>query len=537
MIRRILACVFLVLAAFSLYQCAVTGTPSGGIKDIIPPKLTKAEPKNMSLNFKGKKFRLYFDEYVKLNDVTNQLIVSPPLKYTPTITPSSTAQKYVEVFIKDTLKPNTTYTFNFGQSIVDNNEGNPNSFFTYIFSTGTYIDSLSLKGVVEDAYNKEVDSYLSIMLYEIDSTYNDSTVFKRPPNHITNTLDSTFLFELKNLKKGKYALFGVKDESKNNVFDQGSDKIAFLNDTITLPTDETYLLTLFKEEPNYAISVPKYESKNKIVFGYQGNYEDIKIKPLSIIPDSIRTKIAKQPDKDTLNFWFTPYDLDSLQFTVTNEKLKQKDTFTIKSRKVGVDSFELKPNFSGAIGFKDNFSIAVNTPITRIDDSKIKLINKDSLDVEYSTVLDTLSNSLGINFEKEPNEAYRLAIYPCLFEDFFGNTNDTIVFNLTTKSYADFGNLELELSGEVTYPVIVQLTDEKGVKKRELYATEPKSFYFSNLTPGNYLVRVISDDNNNRKWDTGNYLKNIQPERVSHSPKIIEMRANWEEKYNFSLLK
>ncbi len=536
MIRRILACLFLVLATFTLYQCAVTGTPSGGIKDIIPPKLVKAEPKNMSLNFKAKKFRLYFDEYIKLSDVQNQLIVSPPLKHTPTITPSGTAQKYVEVFIKDTLKENTTYTFNFGQSIVDNNEGNPNSFFSYIFSTGTYIDSLSLKGVVEDAYNKEVDSYISIMLYEMDSTYTDSTVYKKPPNHIANTLDSTFLFEMKNLKKGKYALFGIKDESKNNVFDQGSDKIAFIKDTISLPTDETYLLTLFKEEANYAASVPKFESKNKIIFGYQGNYKDIKINPLSIIPDSIKTKITKQRDKDTINFWFTPYEVDSLLFTVTNEKQKKIDTFTVKSRKVALDTFVLKPNIIGAIGFEDKFLINVNTPLEHIDDSKITLINKDSIAVPYNTVLDTVDNSLKINFDKEPNEAYRLSIFPCLFEDMFGKTNDTIVFNLTTKSYADFGNLELNLSGNVTYPAIVQLTNEKGETKRELYATEPKSLYFTNLSPGNYLIRVISDDNMNQKWDTGNYLKNIQPERVSHSPEIIEMRANWEEKYNFSLL-
>lgn len=170
MIRRFLACLFLLLASISLYQCARRGTPSGGIKDTIPPKLEKAEPANMTVNFKGNKIRLYFNEYIKLNDVQNQLIVSPPLKNTPIITPAGAASKYVEIQLKDTLKENTTYTLNFGQSIVDNNEGNPNSFFTYVFSTGSYIDSLNLKGVVEDAFDKEAETFVSVMLYEMDST-------------------------------------------------------------------------------------------------------------------------------------------------------------------------------------------------------------------------------------------------------------------------------------------------------------------------------------------------------------------------------
>ena len=140
MVRRILACLFLLLAAFSLYQCGRKGTPTGGIKDIIPPKLIKAEPENMNVNFKADKIRLYFDEYIVLKDVQNQLIVSPPLKNLPVITPAGGASKYIEIQLKDTLKENTTYTINFGQSIVDNNEGNPNSFLTYVFSTGSYID-------------------------------------------------------------------------------------------------------------------------------------------------------------------------------------------------------------------------------------------------------------------------------------------------------------------------------------------------------------------------------------------------------------
>ena len=536
MVRRILACLFLLLASFSLYQCGRKGTPTGGIKDIIPPKMIKAEPENMNINFKADKIRLYFDEYITLKDIQNQLIVSPPLKNLPVITPAGGASKYIEIQLKDTLKENTTYTINFGQSIVDNNEGNPNSFLTYVFSTGSYIDSLSLKGVVEDAFKKKAETFISVMLYEIDSAYTDSTIYKKPPNYITNTLDSTVIFELKNLKKGKYALFGLKDEGKNHVFDQKLDKIAFLNDTISLPTEETYLLTLFKEQANYSASVPKFEAKNKIAFGYQGDYNEIVINTLTKLPDTIKTKITKERDKDTLNYWFTPFEVDSLLFTIANESLKVIDTFVVKKRKVELDTLVLKPNKSGAIGFEDIFTLAANTPIIKTDTSKIDLMDKDSIPIKYEAFLDSLDNSIRVNFEKKPNERYRLAILPGLIEDFFGKTNDTVVYNLKTNSYADYGNFELTLSGNVNYPVIIQLTDEKGDVKRELYATEPDAFSFNNINPGKYLIRVITDANKNKKWDTGNYLKKIQPERVSHSPKLIEMRANWEEKYDFILL-
>jgi len=537
MARRILAFLFLFFISFSFYQCGRKGTPTGGIKDIIPPKLEKSEPAQMTTNFKADKIRLYFDEYIKLKDVQEQLIISPPLKNTPIITPAGTPSKYVEIRLKDTLKENATYTFNFGQSIIDNNEDNPNSFLTYVFSTGNYIDSLELKGVVEDAFERDAETFISVMLYEIDSTYNDSTIYKKPPTYISNTLDSTVFFNLNYLRKGKYALFGLKDNNKNNLFDQKLDKIAFLTDTIVLPTNEIYLLTLFKEKSNYAISVPKYEAKNKIIFGYQGDFKDIRIKNLTAYPDSVKTMITKEREKDTLNYWFTPFKTDSLVFAVVNERLKLKDTFVIKTKKIAADSLVIKPNVTGIIGFEETFLITANIPIIRTDSSKIELINKDSVAINFTALLDSLNNSLNIVFKKEPDEVYRLSIFPDLVQDFFGNTNDTVVYNLKTNKYQDYGNLELSLSGNVSYPVIVQLTDNNGKEvKRELYAQEPKTFYFNHLNPAQYLVRVIYDRNKNKKWDTGDYLQKIQPERISYAPKPIEIRANWEEKYDFILL-
>ncbi|MDE3743093.1 Ig-like domain-containing protein [Maribacter polysaccharolyticus] len=536
MFRRISAYVFLFFIGAALVQCASRGRPTGGPKDVTPPQLVKADPENMSINFKANKIRLYFDELIKLEDVQEQLIISPPLKTTPVITPQGSASKYVEIVIKDTLQENTTYTMNFGQSIVDNNEGNPNRFFTYVFSTGSYIDSLEIKGAVKDAFNQKVDDFVSVMLYEIDSAYTDSTIFKKPPNYITNTLDSAVIFTLRNLKAGKYALFALKDGNKNNMFDQNQDKIGFIKDTVSIPTDSTFLLTLFNEIPNYKISVPSFAAENKIMFGYFGDGKDIDISLLTEIPDTVKTTTLKEFEKDTLNFWFTPFEMDSLIFAVRNETFNAIDTFTVKPRKVAFDSLKIEANQSGSVDFHTPMTLRTNTPLTAIDTSKIWMIDKDSLYVDFTATLDSIQNKVDFDFTKEPEEKYVLGLYPGALTDFFGSQNDTLYIRFSTKSYADYGNLSVNIIARPEdYPMVVQLTKENGEIKRELYADEPQLFEFNRLEPSKYLVRVIFDANGNKKWDTGNYLKGIQPERVTYYPDVIELRANWEMEQTFRI--
>jgi hypothetical protein len=536
MLRRLLALLFVVLMAMGTYQCARRGSPTGGPKDETAPELVRADPPNMTTNLNTNKIRLYFNELVKLKDVQEQLIISPPLKYKPQLTPQGGASKFIEILLKDTLLENTTYTFNFGQSIVDNNEENPIPFFTYVFSTGNYLDSLELAGVVKDAYNKTPDNFISVMLYKIDSAYTDSTVYKRPPDYLTNTLDSAIVFRLRNLKEGKYALIGLKDAAKDNVFDQKTDKIAFVQDTISLPTDSIYLLNLFKEVSDYSIAVPTMASQNRISFGYYGNGSAIEIEPLTELPDTVRTTLLKEYEKDTLNYWFTPYAMDSIIFTVRNEALKVIDTFTVKNRKVGLDSLTLTPNQRGNLEFGSPFSIRSNTPIVNTDTSKIELTYRDSLPLDYRLVLDSLSNKVTLDFEIYPETSYGIELLPGAITDFFGTTNDTLTYSLSTKKLSDYGNLSVNLNGDsIRYPLIVQLTNEKGETQREIYSEGPQIYDFKNIPPSNYLIRVIFDDNENGQWDTGNYLEKRQPERVSYYPNPIEIRANWEKIETFIL--
>jgi len=526
--KRFIAGIFLVFIALALHQCARRGSPSGGPKDTEPPVLIKAEPENLSINFKTTTIRLYFDEYIKLQDVQNQLIVSPPFQYPPEISPQGGASKYVEVVIKDTLKENTTYTLNFGQSIVDNNENNPSSYLTYVFSTGDYIDSLALLGVVKDAFNKETDEFISVMLYEIDTAYTDTVISKRPPNYITNTQDSTTIFKLQNLKAGKYRLVAIKDEGKNNLYDAVTDKIGFVEDTISLPTDSIYLLNLFREVPKYGPSAPKFSAANKIVFGYKGSEEKLQINPISIIPDSITRYVAKEPGKDTLNYWFTPFEVDSLIFEVLNERLQKRDTFTLKTRKLPADSLVLVPSTRSSIGFLDTMALGANIPIRQIDTSRVSLMKKDSIPHSLKIRLDTLANSMKFSFKKEPNETYSLSILPGALTDLFGATNDTLLYRLKTGSYADYGNLRIRFQGEVSYPLILQLTEPKGKVVRSILSEKDMLYEFNLLAPKKYLLRVIFDANANKRWDTGNFLEKLQPEKIVYFPQEIEVRANWE---------
>jgi uncharacterized protein (DUF2141 family) len=533
--KRLLALFFLFFLSFALYQCGKRGAPSGGPKDTEPPVLIKAEPENLSINFKETKIRLYFDEYIKLQDVQNQLIVSPPFKNPPEISPLGGASKYIELIIKDTLRENTTYTLNFGQSIVDNNENNPNSYLTYVFSTGDYLDSLSLVGVVKDAFNKNTDEYISVMLYEIDSLYNDSIISKTPPNYIANTQDSTTIFKLQNLKAGKYRLLAIKDDAKNNLYNAVTDKIGFVADTITLPTDSIYVLSLFRELPDYTMATPKFEAANKLIFGYNGHDETLLIEPLSVIPDTVRTLIAKEPGKDTLNYWFTPFEADSLIFEVINERKQKRDTFTIKTRKLAADSLILTPSKRSSIGFLDTMAISATIPLVSIDTSKAFLRNRDSLPIPLMISLDSIKNRVLLDFEKEPNDAYYLTLLPDFLTDFFGAVNDSLEYRLITSSYADYGNLRIRLEGTFSFPLLLQLTDTKGTLVREINATEEKLFEFNLLEPKKYLLRAVFDANANGQWDTGNFFEKRQPEKIVYFPQEIEVRANWELEQAFPI--
>ena len=519
----------------AVISCANRGTPSGGEKDILPPKITRSSPENFSTNFKGKEIRIYFDEYIKIKDVQKQLIISPPMDPEPDVTPLGSASKYIKIVINDTLDANTTYAFNFGQSIVDNNEENPYPYYKFVFSTGDYIDSLSVKGTIMDAEKRIPDKFVSVMLYDMDSTFTDSIIYKKKPKYITNTLDSVTTFSIDNIKAGKYLLVAIKDENRNFTFQQKTDKIGFYERPITVPSDSTYNIKLFKEQNDFRAERPKQVAGQKIAFGYEGDAKDIKIEMHDTKPDDFEARLTKDSKTDTLYYWYKPkLELDSTQFVVRNKTYI--DTLKHRFRELPKDTLVISAMNIASLSFDDDFMLQATIPFSKMDLSKIKIIDKDSLNVTFNTKLDSLKNTYAFQFERKESNAYSVELLPEAFTDFFGNVNDTLSYKIQTKAYDQFGNVRVKVVNAV-YPLIIQLTDDKGVVKYEKFATEPRLFDFRYINPSTYYLRVISDSNGNKQLDSGSYLERRQPERISYYPELVDARAGWDLVYDFILEK
>jgi Bacterial Ig-like domain len=528
------------LIVLIVVSCARRGRPTGGPKDEDSPIMVTAEPPFETTNFDKKKIKILFDEYIKLKNVGKQLIISPPLKYKPIVSPLGTASKILEIEILDTLKPETTYIFNFGTSVQDNNEGNILYNFKYVFSTGDYIDSLSLKGTIRDALSNDVDKEVSILLYKIDSTYNDSLIYKGLPNYIANTLD-TVTWNITNIKKGKYLLAALKQKNYDYKFKPKTDKIAFYPELIDIPVDSSasFELSLFKEILDYRITRPSEVSKQHIVFGYEGIVKDLKVDLLSKVPDDFKSVEAFEADKDTLNYWFNTADLDSLQFKITNylRDTTYVDTVVVKLRAKEFDSLIVGGNKRGSIKLKENFKMLSNQPITKIDTSKIQIVDKDSVKIPFKAIISDFKTELLLKFDKIPSNYYKIKMLPQAITTFFEQSKDTFRYRVSTKRITDYGSIFLTLKGVKSYPLIIELVNSRGKVVQSQYVEKLRELSFRSLNPSKYFIRAIYDNNKNKKWDTGNFLERIQPEKVIYFPKQMDVRANWEVSEIFDLSK
>ena len=515
-----LICKSISLMRYSLYimalilvaSCARRSSPSGGEKDSIPPILIASNPKINSVNFDADEIRLTFDEWVKLEKLDQQLIISPPLeKKQYEIKPLSGITKKIFVNFLDSLQENTTYTFNFGNSIVDNNEGNEMNFFSYTFSTGPTLDSLYLKGNIEDAFNLETEEYLSLQLYKIDSTYNDSIIFNEQPTYIANTLDSTS-YRFNNLRKGRYILIALKDVGNNYIFNPLYGKIGYYDSIVSLPKDSIINLRLFKEETPIIWDKPHFINSEKIGFGYYGKLDLGKIHLISKIPDSVNYLFTKQQDKDTLYFWLSKNSIDSLEFNL-------KEIDTIKALTVKFD----------------------RTKDSLIDSLSISSITKsvrdiDSILIPFKSSINNNLDEISLDFDIRPQDEYSIYLLPNAIVDLRDGTNDTLGFTTLTQSLEDYGNVSLNVIRDTESEYILQMINSNNEIVREYNSISIDGiFNFELITPGKYIFRMIKDDNGNKIWDTGNYLKRVQPEAVYYSNFELDIRANWDFNETFNL--
>ena len=517
------------LLVFLMLSCAKRGSITGGLKDTLAPVLKYSSPKNMSTNFEGDEIILGFDEYVKLKNLNKQLIISPPMKHEPLILPT-TASKVITIKIKDTLQPNTTYSFNFGQSIADNNEGNAINQFKYIFSTGSYIDSLSISGQIKDAYEKNVDNFVSVMLYEVNDTFKDSVIYKQSPRYITNTLDSLRTFKLENLKAGKYLLVALKDKGGNNRYNPKDDKIGFLKHYITVPNDTVFELELFKEVLPLKTFKPIQASGNRLYLPYEGKQNFKESKPKIVLKHNnevLETIVTAFPKKDSLQVWYKPLKADSLSMEVSRDTYNKRFSFKVKDLKK--DTLNITAVQNGVINFRDRFTLESATPLVKFDKSKMTLVNKDSVAVDFTTEYDEFEQKLYVDFKKEPVDKYNMTFFPGALTDFYEKTNDTLAFKLTTKEHADYGNLVLNLRNVKRFPIIVEITNKKGdVVLASAYSEGNTKITFDLLQPESFTLRITYDDNKNKRYDAGSFLNKTYAEEVFYYQKEVDVRTNWD---------
>lgn len=529
--------IYAVLSIVVITGCAKRGSPTGGPVDSIPPVLINASPKINSTNFDSKEIRLTFDEFVKLDKVDEQLIISPPLnKSSYEVKPLNGVTKKVFLEFIDSLENETTYSINFGNSIKDNNEGNPLTFFSYTFSTGETIDSLYVRGNISDAFDKETDDYISIHLYRIDSIFNDSIIYNNRPTYISNSLDSTS-YQFKNIKEGKYLILALKDIDNNYFFDPFYDKIGFIDSLITLPRDSIINFKLFKEETSLIWDKPHFINSEKIGFGYYGKLDLKNIEIESSIPDSVNYTYTKENEKDTLIFWLSKNSFDSLNFN-----LIEKDTtklVTVKfdrAKDTLIDSLSISPKTANIIHLKETFKLSSNIPLKNIEDSLITIRDIDSLIVPFTTSINDNLDQIDIEFEVSPSDNYRVFILPEAIKDVRGVSNDTLQYNVVSQSLEDYGNVYLDVIRNSSSKFILQMIDSNGEVIRVFKNVNQDATYnFDYVRPGKYIFRLIEDANNNDKWDTGNYLKKIKPERVYYFSNELEVRANWDLNETFNL--
>jgi len=523
--RKFIFILTLISALF--ISCAKRGTITGGPKDTIAPVIVRSNPKNYETNFSGKTIKIDFSEYIKVKDINKQLIISPPMEKSPTIVPQGSASKFISITLNEDLKPNTTYSFNFGQSITDYNEGIPYSQFKYVFSTGAFVDSLTVSGNIKDAYESKTDEFVTVMLYDAKN-FNDSVVYKQKPVYITNTLEKNTAFKIENIKEGEYYLIAIKDNNNNYNYQSKSEKIAFKKEKIKIPTDSIYTLNLFAEKSQIKTYKPTIESNNKMFLGYEGDVKNIKIfTKKNNIETPLRFSKSEDKKSDTLQV-FIPNDAkDSIDLIVKSDNYVKDYVVKLKKLKEA-DSLKVSLYANKKLNFSEKLNLEATTPIRKINSEKIFLRKKDSTLVPFTTKIDDLEQLIAFDYIQEENEKYTLELLPGAIEDDYNTKTDSLKFDYSTGAISDFGNLKLRLKNVKKFPFVIQILNNSGVVVGEKYCTKETEMYFEAIQPSNYQVRLFYDDNNNQIWDSGNFKTKTQPEEMIYFPTLIDVRANWD---------
>lgn len=525
----------LMLTILMVISCARQGSPTGGPKDETPPVFLKADPDTLATNVDVnlQEATINFDEYILLKEYSKNVVVSPSFQIPPIVTPQALAKKYISIKFQEPLLPNTTYSFNFGDAIQDFNENNKLSNFQYVFSTGSFIDSLKVTGRVNSSYDFKLPEKILVGLYKVDSTYKDSIILQKKPYYIARANDKGE-YQLNYLASGKYKLIAFEDKVENVMYDYGKERLAFHNEPIELNANQQINLNLFNQKPAYRKPEASFKQEGLIVFKTTGATDDVTITPVG--KEFKTAYIQKFPKQDSINFWFNP-KVDTIvgRSAKLNFKVQHKDQIDEISALYSKSNTERKLEFKALNDQKlapnKPFKVQANAPIKSLDLSKIYVF-KDTVSIPFKVSIDTVNaQNLNFAFDKNLDEKFEVNIYPNALTDVLGEKNDTLAYPIKMGTRGDFGHLKLTLQNTPSKPFILQFlkTDKDYTVLEELYNPANKNYFeFNFIEPGEYLFRLLVDENENGKWDTGDYLSGKQPEPIYLYPEPIKIRAMWD---------
>lgn len=516
----------LIVILFFLAACASIVPPSGGPVDEIPPVVEKINPPINTLNFSEKGVDFTFDEYVVLNDINNQFIISPPLDKKADI---KIKGKKIQVVFGENLKPNTTYTLNFGNGIKDNNEGNILGGLTYTFSTGDYIDSLSLTGSIKDAFTLLPILNAAVGLYKLTD---DSTIFKVKPWYLTRP-DSSGNFKFSNLSPGEYELVAF-DDANRNLKIETNEKLAFYNQLIDLNYFE-------KDSNKYSLLLsPQFQETNPKLITYKelakGKYEIISAGSncnISINNNQFNkkeTQIIKKSYKtcDTITVYTNNICTDSTVLKVNIDTIEENIVIKCKSKDYTKNLITSATSFND-YNYLKPIRISFTNPPIEVKEKEIQVIEDSIQLTDFKIVTDSTDPlSLLLKYPFKKDKKYTIVLPKGSIKDLYQQELDSTAISVKTATESFFGNLSVIIKGGDSTNLIVQLMDAQNTVIHENIINSKRTLSYTNLLPGSYFVKVIKDDNKNGVWDVGQYFDKKQPEKVYITPQSLDVRANWD---------
>lgn len=509
-------------------SCASVGTPEGGLKDEEPPKLVQSTPKEGQLNVNTKELVLTFNEEIQTKDITRQMLITPNVANPIT---TSFKKETLRIKFEKDLLPHTTYFINFRGGVVDITEGNKPLNLALTFSTGSFIDSGQVKGVIRDLYTNVPEKNINVVLYPT----NDTTTFrKHRPYYITQT-DDKGNYAFRNIRLGSYRIYAHQDRNNNMFYDNENERIGYQKDalTITNTTPNVDLVTLKVDTRKpLAESSQKYADEFRI--RYNEGLTNIKVAPLTApaSPAPFIALLNKKGDEVSL-FPTGPVNNEQYLVTATDSSLNVKaDTVVValENRKAprGGEAISVK-NHNGQLAQTDPVEITFNVPVKITDPQALILVedsvNRRPLTYPQDFKLNPTATALTISQPLKASHTVQILLDTTKLMPVAGERfrKPTLRFPITNK--IQVGTLLGAVKTTYKRYWIEILNEQQEV----LYTLDsPKQIKLDRMEPGKYTLRVKIDEDNDGTWRRGNKDLVTPAEKIYHHPKVIEIMANWE---------